>query len=300
MRSILSYKDRGQFGDAKYRGNFSGRMIEDLNRIYKFDEISDYMCGSNTTGDFCKYKGIKSNTYDLNIGYDLMTEEIKEINKNIIWHPPYWDIIKYSGNMYGKGQAPLKNDLSNMKDYNDFIRAINYCLAKQYSSLKVGGRMFILMADVKKNHKLYSMLLDMQKLGTIEQIVIKEQLNCMSDNKSYANENFIRIAHEYLLILRKDNPYLYNMKIVKNLEIDIRDSLKITWKDLVAAVLQKTGKSKLENIYKEIDGHKKCMSNCNWREKVRQTLQIYNIFESNERGIWGLVSSENHSYKMAV
>lgn len=65
------------------------------------------------------------------------------------------------------GDTPLKNDLSHIKDYQEFIKAINYCLSKQYASLKVGGRMAILMADVKKNHKLYSMLLDMNKLGTV-------------------------------------------------------------------------------------------------------------------------------------
>ena len=64
----------------------------------------------------------------------------------------------------------------------EFIKAINYCLAKQYASLKVGGRMAILMADIKKNKRLYSILLDMNKLGTVEQIVIKEQFNCMSDS----------------------------------------------------------------------------------------------------------------------
>ena len=47
-------------------------------------------------------------------------------------------IIKYSGYMYG--DTPLKNDLSHIKDYQEFIKAINYCLSKQYASLKVGGR----------------------------------------------------------------------------------------------------------------------------------------------------------------
>lgn len=291
MRSIVSYEDRGKYGKNSYRGNFSGRLLEDLNSVYKFNEIADYMCGSNTTGDFGKQNNIKTITYDLNMGFDLITEDIKEVNKNIIWHPPYWDIIKYSGYMYSIGK-PVKNDLSHIKDYREFMRYINYCLAKQFASLKTGGRMFILMADVKKNKKLYSMLLDMDKLGTIEQIVIKEQINTMSDSKRYTNENFIRIAHEYLLILRKDNPYLYNIKITKDLSIDIRDSLKITWKDLVAAVFEKLGtKAKLEDIYKEIEGHKKCENNKNWKEKIRQTLQMHkDLFSNIDRGVWGMVA----------
>ena len=125
------------------------------------------------------------------------------------------------------GDTPLKNDLSLIKDYQEFIKAINYCLAKQYASLKVGGRMAILMADIKKNKRLYSMLLDMNKLGTVEQIVIKEQFNCMSDNRKYLNENFIRIAHEYCLILRKDEPLILDYMITKRGKMDLRDSLNI-------------------------------------------------------------------------
>ena len=188
------------------------------------------------------------------------------------------------------GDTPLKNDLSHIKDYQEFIKAINYCLAKQYSSLKVGGRMAILMADIKKNKRLYSMLLDMNKLGTVEQIVIKEQFNCMSDNRKYSNENFIRIAHEYCLILRKDEPLILDYMITKRGKMDFRDSLNITWKDLVASVMESLGgKSNLESLYKKLEGYKKTSNNPNWKAKVRQTLQINpNLFRNIERGVWGI------------
>ncbi|MBY6773703.1 site-specific DNA-methyltransferase [Clostridium botulinum] len=289
MRSIVSYKERGNFGNNKYRGNATGKLLIDLHKVYKFSEISDYMSGSFTTRDVGKELNIKTHCYDLNNGFDLIEDDIKERNKFIYWHPPYWDIIKYSGFMYGN--KPLKNDLSHIKDYKEFIRALNYCLSKQYASLKLGGRMAILMADVKKNKKLYSMLLDMNKLGTIEQIVIKEQLNCFSNNKQYSNENFIRIAHEYCLILRKDEPYLLSYMITKREYMDLRNSLKITWKDLIASVLENLGgKATLENIYMQIQNHKKTQINKHWKEKVRQTLQIYkNVFINLNRGVWSLV-----------
>lgn len=188
------------------------------------------------------------------------------------------------------GDTPLKNDLSHIKNYEEFIKAINYCLAKQFASLKVGGRMAILMADIKKNKRLYSMLLDMNKLGTVEQIVIKEQHNCMSDNRKYYNENFIRIAHEYCLILRKDEPLILDYMITKQGKMDLRDSLNITWKDLVSSVMESLGgKSNLENIYKKLEGYKKTSTNQNWKAKVRQTLQINpNLFKNIERGIWAI------------
>lgn len=294
MRSIVSYPNRGEYGNNKYRGNATGKLLIDLHSVYKFDEISDYMSGSFTTADVGKELNIITNCYDLNglqgeqSKFDLIENDIKERNNFIYWHPPYWDIIKYSGHMYG--DTPLKNDLSHIKNYEEFIKAINYCLAKQFASLKVGGRMAILMADIKKNKRLYSMLLDMNKLGTVEQIVIKEQHNCMSDNRKYYNENFIRIAHEYCLILRKDEPLILDYMITKQGKMDLRDSLNITWKDLVSSVMESLGgKSNLENIYKKLEGYKKTSTNQNWKAKVRQTLQINpNLFKNIERGIWAI------------
>ena len=295
MNSIVSYPTRGEYGDNKYRGNATGKLLIDLHKIYKFDEISDYMSGSFTTADVGKKLGIITNCYDLNglkgeeTKFDLIENDIKERNNFIYWHPPYLDIIKYSGHMYG--DTPLKNDLSHIKDYQEFIKAINYCLSKQYASLKVGGRMAILMADVKKNHKLYSMLLDMNKLGTVEQIVIKEQHNCMSNHRKYFNENFIKISHEYCLILRKDEPLILDYMITKRGKMDLRDSLKVTWKDLVASTIESLGgRVNLEKLYKSLEGYKKTYNNPNWKAKIRQTLQIYpNIFVNIERGVWQLV-----------
>lgn len=290
MNSIVSYPERGQFGNNKYRGNATGKLLIDLHKVYKFNEISDYMSGSFTTRDVGQDLKIKTNCYDLNSGFDLVEHDINERNKFIYWHPPYWDIIKYSGYVYG--DKPLKNDLSHIEDYNEFIRVLNYCLAKQYASLKVGGRMAILMADVKKNKRLYSMLLDMNKLGTIEQIVIKEQINCVSDKKIYKNENFIRIAHEYCLILRKDEPLILDYMITRRGRMDFRNSLNITWKDLVAEALEKLGgKSDLSSIYHILEGYRKTEKNINWKAKIRQTLQLHpTIFSNVNRGQWGLVA----------
>lgn len=288
MKSIVSYKERGKYGDYKYRGNATGKLLIDLHKVFKFQTISDYMAGSFTTKDVGKDLGIITNCYDLNSGFDLIDNDIPERNDFIYWHPPYWDIIKYSGFMYGN--KPLEHDLSHIQDYNKFIKAINYCLAKQFTSLEKGGRMAILMADIKKQGKLYSMLLDMNKLGTLEQIVIKEQINCMSDKKMYSNSNFIRIAHEYCLILRKDFPLMLDFSITKKGTMDLRDCINITWKDLVANVLEQLGgKSNLNTIYKNLDGFKKTKNNNHWKAKIRQTLQINSkIFKNVDRGIWCL------------
>lgn len=289
MNSILDFNQRGNFGSSSYRGNCSGKTILALQKRYKFDSISDYMRGSNTTGDAANFLKIQSNTYDLNMGFDLLKDTIPERNTFTFFHPPYWNIIKYSGEVWGN--TPHPSDLSQITDYKDFIKALDYCIAKQFASLKTGGRMAILIADIKNNWKIYSPYLDYKKIGTIEDVYIKVQNNCMSDSKNYENNDFTRIAHEYLIVLRKDNPYLYNMKITKDYTLDIRDNIYVSWKDLVASVLEKLkGKASLDNIYKQIEGHMKALKNPHWKEKIRQTLQRYiNLFKSSGRGIWQLI-----------
>ena len=99
MNSIVSYPTRGEYGDNKYRGNATGKLLIDLHKIYKFDEISDYMSGSFTTADVGKKLGIITNCYDLNglkgeeTKFDLIEKDIKERNNLYIVYPPGCDII---------------------------------------------------------------------------------------------------------------------------------------------------------------------------------------------------------------
>ena len=62
---------------------------------------------------------------------------------------------------------------------------MNYAMMKQFSSLEKGGRMAVLMGDIKKKGCLYSMLAEIIKLGTLENIIIKAQHNCFSDQIQY-------------------------------------------------------------------------------------------------------------------
>lgn len=57
---------------------------------------------------------------------------------------------------------------------------MNYAMMKQFSALENGGRMAVLMGDIKKKGRLYSMLAEIVKPGTLENIIIKAQHNCFS------------------------------------------------------------------------------------------------------------------------
>lgn len=296
LTSIVSYPERGEGGNNRYRGNCSPKLIEDLIGFFKPQEICDYMCGSGTTRDAADKCGIKSHIYDLHSGFDLLNSEIPERPQFIFWHPPYWDIIKYSDVMYKAsdvekkyGYDPRKSDLSRIQDWDKFVEVMNYAMTKQFAALEKGGRMAVLMGDIKKRGKLYSMLSEIIKPGTAENILIKAQYNCFSDNTEYSG-NFIPILHEYVLIVRKDNPLLVPIITTKKLELDIRDMHGATWRDIVAAVLEDEGRSvPLSVLYEKIEPYKKARQNQWWKEKVRQTLQLYpDHFESTQRGMWQL------------
>lgn len=298
MRSVVSYPDRGKYGNSKYRGNCSGRLIKDIIEQYHISSLSDYMVGSGTTEDVCREMGVNGTYLDLNRGYDMMTCDIPERPENIFWHPPYGGMIIYSDKMYSAqdiiqkyGFDPRTNDLSRAADWDDFVNKMNYCCLKQFSSLEKGGRMFVLMGDWKQKGKLYSMLCDIAKPGTLEQIIIKMEHNCVSDGRTYSNQNFVPICHEYLMVLRKDESLIIPVSVSRKTAYDMRDTLSATWRDVVAAVLESSKKAlSLSEIYQAISGHKKCAQNPHWQEKVRQTLQLGGCFRNVARGVWAIAA----------
>ena len=297
LTTVVSYPERGAGGSNQYRGNCSPKLIEDLIAQFNVKNICDYMCGSNTTRDAAAAMGISSHTYDLHSGFDLLHSDIPERPEYIFWHPPYWDIIQYSDVMYQAsevqrrfGYDPRLFDLSRIPTWDGFVQAMNYCMMKQFCALEKGGRMAVLVGDIKKKGKLFSMLFELTKPGTLENVLIKTQHNCVSDRRHYGGR-FIPIVHEYVLLLRKDAPLQVPLLMSYRVGGDMRDMPGATWRDIVAGVLEScNGCASLEEIYRQVEGHKRAQTHQWWKEKVRQTLQINpRIFEKAEKGVWCLI-----------
>lgn len=299
MKSIVSYPDRGPFGSNRYRGNCSGYLIQDIIHQFNIKQLTDLMVGSGTCKDVVHAEGINGYFADLSSGFDMLNMDIPVRSENIWWHPPYDDIIVYSQNVWKNdnyikqyGFDPTESDLSRCKNWDDFVAKMNYCMLKQYSSLEKNGRMFVLVGDIKKKGVLYSMQRSLCIPGTLEQIVIKAEHNCWSDlTQHYSNDKFIRIAHEYLLIVKKSSVMIVPVKMEKSYTLNIKDCTAVSWRDLIAAVFEEEGRNlSLDTLYEKLEGCKKAENNRHLKEKIRQTLQISDCFKHVDRGIWSLAA----------
>lgn len=294
MNTIVSYPNRGEYGKNSYRGNCSGKLIEDIIRQYRLEGLSDFMVGSGTTEDVVKKLGLRGTFADLNRGYDMLNMEIPDRAESIFWHPPYHDMVVYSGKEYSDkavmdkyGFDPKKVDLSRCADWDEFVKKMNYCMMKQFAALEKGGRMFTLVGDMKRKGVLYSMLCDIVKPGTLEQIIIKTQHNCTSDRNTYTNMNFVPIVHEYLIVTRKDSGLIIPVSMTSRKNADVRNMHCASWRDTIYAVIQENGKPmKLEELYEHMKMSKKAESNPHWKEKIRQTLQNERYFARESRGTY--------------
>lgn len=302
MESIVSYIDRNNsYGKNTYRGNFSGELVKDIIKQYNLQGLSDFMVGSGTTEDVVREAGIRGVFADLNRGYDMMSMDIPERAENIVWHPPYHDLIRYSSTQYNPKEVEratglsadtiLSNDLSHCKDWDDFIKKLNYCCMKQFAALEKGGRMFILVGDLKRRGRLYSMVCDIIKPGTLEQIIIKAQHNTWSGRQSYSG-NFVPIIHEYLICVRKDDSLIIPVSYGVRKQYDMRTFGGQSWRDLVYSVIQDNGgKMSLQELYDALKDTSKAKANAHWQEKVRQTVQNIRSFVRSERGVYSLAAA---------
>ena len=301
--TLLSFPDRGPWGDKKWRGNCSGWIQAFLMWKYHVEKFAELFAGSGTGYDVAKDMGIDYIGADLNpnpvrpgiLNINAITDEVPDEFYGadmLFMHPPYGAEIKipYAGSMYKDPTGELsKSDLGQMP-WKTFMKTLNEVVMKYYSAMEPGARMSILMGDVRRGG-LHSMLTDIVKPGNLEQIIIKAQHNCVSDGRTYSNRNFVPIVHEYIMVLKKLAPYLINFKLPQEYELDTRDSNSSTWKDVVFVALKKIGRNaSLEEIYSEIEGHKKTQNNNNWQAKIRQTLQMSNVFVHVDNGVWAVAA----------
>lgn len=287
--SIWSFPDRGPWGSSNWRGNCSGHVIRELLQFFKPKKFVEVFAGGGTGQDVAQYLGIKNSIHlDLRPefgGWNALVSEIPSGSDFVFSHPPYANMIVYSGNMWGE---PHSDDLSRCGSYEEFIHKLNLVNEKIYNSLVNGGRHAILVGDYKQKGKMTSIQKDMAWFGDLEYHIIKDQNNTVSERKSYGGR-FIPTTHEHLLVFRKNEVWFMPVKVTQTIQSDIRQRTIATWRDLVQGALQELGgKARLGEIYDVLKNTKKAQKNLNWQAKIRQTLQINSNFAPIERGVWKL------------
>ena len=100
MCSVVSYPNRGPWGDSGYRGNCSGHLVKDLILRFKCQSVFDPSEGGGTVRDVVSginqylKRGIEYEGRDLRQGWNLLTSELPQKKYDLVWyHPAYWDII---------------------------------------------------------------------------------------------------------------------------------------------------------------------------------------------------------------
>jgi hypothetical protein len=299
MKSVVSYPERGTGGRNTYRGNFSPKFVEDILNFFKPESVGDYTVGSGTTLDVCKAYNIPCIGTDLNpahSGVNLLKDDLPPVDMGgyskmptlIILHPPYpQKMVLYSGSQWGT--KPHPDDPSHYEDYQEFIKTINRMHYHAFLALPKGGRLITLVGDAKKKGQLYSMVKDMAFFGTLEQIVVKAQHNCLSDSRQYSGK-FIPIVHEYAVIMRKDScRYETRVISVAYTTFDSRKYQNLTWRQAVRSALRNLGgKAELPELYKELENFVTTKKHSNPQAKIRETLQTSSEFKPVARGVWAL------------
>jgi len=204
--SVVSYPDRGPWGDKNYRGNCSGWLAKDLILRFKCQSVFDPAEGSGTVRDVVdginthRGREIYYEGRDLRHGWDILTSPLPGRQFDMAWyHPPYWDIIQYSND---------RRDLSNCGNLEDFEDKLNQSALRLFQTVKPGGILAILIGDKRKSGSYYPLmrsLLMNPGLGELRALIIKVQHHCRSDRKEYlaGNPFLIPIKHEYCLVFQK-------------------------------------------------------------------------------------------------
>ena len=294
MKSVMSFPERGNYGDSKGRGNTSGYIIKELIQHFNPRLFVDACEGSGTSKDVCKEMGIEYVGLDLYKGQDFTKDyiltQLPRPADICFTHPPYHDMIAYSGSVYGK--EILTGDTSHCRNVEEFISKSQVMLMNQREATKEGGIYCTLIGDQrggslgKGNFRSYqSDFIQMMPKEELLSVAIKLQHNCMSDTRVY-NGSFIPIMHEYLLIWKKRAKSLFAVSF--DIASELQSRVATTWRNAIRIVMMKLQKADLNTIYNEIEKVAASLiaNNPNYKAKIRQTLQKH--YNNVERGVWSL------------
>lgn len=289
LTSFMAFPERGSGGDNRWRGNCSPEVVRALLRYvldckhYYEKQTQDFtlldpMSGSGTSQAVAQSMGVRSILYDLNPtpacgrgGWDALRDEVDDSADMIFLHPPYHDLIHYSGNMWGK---PHRDDLSRCSSYSEFMDKLNYIVKKLFFALRRDGRLAILVGDIRSKGQFHSMQHDLIRPGKLEAFIVKGQYNCASDIRTY-QKPFIPVVTEYLLLFHKKESLIFPLVVCREAVVDLKtsDSPALTWHHLIRMAMEELGgRAKLSDLGDYLAAHPKSKKNAHFRDRIRATV----------------------------
>lgn len=291
--SILSFPERGQYGDSRWPGNCSGEVYKDLFSWTKPKVFVDPMVGSGTSVEVAREMGIEAFGLDLHSGFNILKHRIVEaVGKEadlVFSHLPYHAMHVYSGNVYGDAHP---DDLSRCESDEDFCTKAAFALMNQREATQGGGFYGTLIGDWRRAGVYSSYqahLIARMPSDELAAVIIKAQHNTRSGFKKYGKMPFPFITHEYLLVWRKKEKALF--LLLNQMANEQQQRLTGTWRNIVKlALMQLGGSAPLDALYKRVfeAAPEKVRMNPNWDASIRRTLQMCQEFTSSQRGHWQL------------
>lgn len=192
---------------AKVVDPFSGRatratVATKLGRDYYGYEITPRTYRRNL--EHFKKHGINPTLY--NSDGTLMEETPDEFADMIYTCPPYFNIEKYES---------VDGQLSDIDDYDEFMKFIDRTADNCYRVLKPGGFMVWVIGDFRINGKLIDFCGDSKQTFTragfeYHDIIIMENISPMAVFQAYsaACKRYAPKVHEYIIVFRKPGDYI--------------------------------------------------------------------------------------------
>ncbi|HGM8086374.1 TPA: DNA adenine modification methylase [Pseudomonas aeruginosa] len=289
--SVISFPERGHYGDSKYRGNCSGKVPLGFFETYHRRSTGlacDPSIGGGTTVDVAAEMGLRFKGTDLHQGFNLLIDSFSDFlgeeAHSCFWHPPYGAIFPYSGSMWGE---PHKWDMSRM-NMVDFTEALELAIMNIHAAMEKGGHYGILMGNLRRGGEYYNLssLVERVTPGKLVDEIIKTQHNCVSDRRQYRG-NIVRISHEKLLVFKKDKHELFFLATVEQRAAAMKG---ITWRAAVRQLLLGGKELSLKELYKAIEPYAQSRDNSHVEAKVRQVVQNPKYFERVSAGVYRLAA----------
>lgn len=300
--SVVSYPDRGKGGSNKWRGNSGPGIVKDFLLTWHTDRqgnldtqslVVDPMKGSDTTGDVCRELGVRYRGFDLHEGFDAARQDLLsaldgEQAKSVFVHPPYLGMISYSGSQWGK--TPSAADLSHVgTDEYAFDEMLQSIVQNVARATAPGGHYALLVGNWRKNGRYYHMASHVIALAPddLAMEIIKQQHNCVSDNRRYSG-SFVPTLHETLLVFRRANDNSIFALAAPTLH-RLEKFAKMTWRNVIVGAMRSGESTTAKDLVERLESHPRASRTNSLYAKVRQTLREHpETFEQIARGKYAL------------